>query len=240
MLGHLASIFAFLPFYSRQFEHSNHHRWVGSFREPSTERALATFSLLNPWVIKFLNLCWRFWIPIFAINEHIQLWCLSFKRNKKCDNFQKKRLSSGIFLLIIYAMALLLPNSLGVMLDMLPALIFYFVLIEFLNLPHHVDSKIENSSNPFPFWQQEAYSKSCKPLPFGISRVLVLDFNYHVAHHYYPHLPWCRLKDLQEKLTIFDSKYGELEDELAWNIRMRRQPVEIVFGKYINFQHESL
>ncbi len=236
LLGHTASIFAFLPFYSRQFEHSGHHRWVGSFREPSTQRALNTFSLLNNWTVKLLNFCWRFWVPIFAINEHIQIWRLSFEKGEKLDSSREKRLLSAFFLLIIYMLALTLPNALSIALNMLPALLLYFILIEFLNLPHHIDSKIEDSNNPCPLWQQEAYSKSYKPLPFGIGRFLFLDFNYHVAHHYCPNLPWHELNSLQKELVALNSKYGELEDELTWSIRTRKQPIHFVFKKYIEFQ----
>lgn len=236
IVGHLASIFAFLPFFSRQFEHSGHHRWTGSFQEPSTKRALRTFCILNNHVKKLLNFCWRFWIPIFAINEHIQLWKLSFKKCFKKDAFQKRRLFSAIFLLIIYASILCLPNAFGIVVEMIPALLIYMFLIEFINLPHHVDSLIEDSSKPFAFWQQERYSKSFKPLPLGLNRILLLNFNYHVGHHFYPNLPWHELDLLQKELVKLDSKFGDLEDELTWNLKNRKQSVEIVFKKYFEFQ----
>lgn len=234
-LGHAASIFCFVPFHARRSEHAGHHRWVGTFKEPSTERALSTFASRGPWAMRILGSCWRFWIPVFAINEHFQLWRMSFAKRSPSGRRSRKLLASAGFSLTIYAGAMMLPHALEVAMTMLPALLMFFMLIEYLNLAHHVDSAIHVREAPFPLWQQHLHSKSFKPLPWRIGRVLFLDFNYHVVHHYYPDLPWHELRAVHDKLADLDpcAAFGDLEDELHWNLRTRRQRFELVFGKYL-------
>ena len=98
-VGHFASVFAILPFYSRQFEHSNHHRWVGSFKERSAERGMKAFVIKSKRKMKFLDFLWRLWVPIFAINEHFWLWSLSFTNLDGKKRFWNKYLWSAVFLI---------------------------------------------------------------------------------------------------------------------------------------------
>lgn len=241
IVGHIASIFAFIPFFTRRHEHNAHHLWSGTFKEPSTERALRTFANLQkrPRLVQFLNFCWRIWLPIFAINEHVKVWISTFKFSNSKSAFARKNLFSGIFLIFAYAAIGFTLESVIALYKMLPALVAYFVIIEFLNLPHHLDSKILPREKPISIWQQEECTKSFEALPWRLSFLLTFNFNLHIGHHYYPNLPWHELPDLQKKLEQMNPQYSQLQSEFSWHFEARKQPIQIAFKEYIDFQIEN-
>jgi len=235
LLGHLFAVPALLPFHSRQNEHAVHHRMTGTFKEPSTERAMNRFRVARPMVERIVAVCWRWWIPLFAINEHVMLWGLWGRTLAGIDARRHVLRWPPILALLLYVAAatvLFMLAPLAVTISLLAAVYLYMMLIEFFNLPHHLFSPIEDRGESVPYYEQVRYSKSCKPLPGPLAKWLTLNFNYHIAHHLYPYVPWMNLAEAHTTMARLAPQAGTLESEWALSREMRAKPIRIVFAKY--------
>lgn len=235
-VGWYASVFAILPFHTRQQEHARHHVLVGSFHEPATARALQRLSSLPAWTAPVMDVLWRAWVPMFAVNEHLMLWRLSLVRSRGIPGGLRERRASAVFsvvgVLLLVGMAgpwtvvRLCAVGLGIPL--------YFVIIEFMNLPHHLDSPIEAREGATPLWQQDTPTRSCRRMPW-VGGWLLLNFNHHVAHHLFPWAPWSALPSLDAMLP-WDANADHSEWE--WHVAVRGTPFHQAFRKYLD-RHAS-
>src|SRR5262249_56200435 len=102
---------------------------------------------MEGWVGRLPTVCWLFWVPLFAVNEHVMLWGLHQKRLRN-DGFShwRRGLPSlvAVTLYICGGLALTVTGQVGVVLELLAAVYLYMMLIEYFNLPHHLFSPIEN------------------------------------------------------------------------------------------------
>lgn len=205
LVGYIASAFAILPFETRRKEHWGHHIWNGTFKEPTTERSIKAFD--RPGDLRFLNTLWKLWVPAFAMNEH-------FRVNLKA-NMVERLIVAIPFLAAVYFFSwkLILPFYI------------YMVILELINIAHHVDSPIHSSDKPIPFRDQGAYTYSCYQIPF-VSSVLGLNFNNHTAHHLDPMIPWYDLPEAESKIDSVK------HNEFIWHWNARRQHATKVYGKY--------
>ena len=239
--GNLFALFSLLPFYARRYEHAMHHRYTGSFEEPSTERAMRRFSALNPRVVIFMSICWKLWIPVFAVNEHVMLWKMPFERKMPTKIKAYTLIAAGLYLLIISGILFLYGAGKGsvLLLSFTPIIYLYMMLIEFLNLPHHLTSPIDDHKGPRPYYEQSEFSRSCAPMPWPIGKFLVLNFNYHIAHHLYPAVSWTKLPEAHHIMTEYDTALGEKNHEWTMNRQMRGQPIRQALSKYFDHQYKT-
>ncbi len=237
LFGNLFALLSFLPFYARRYEHAMHHRYTGSFSEPSTERAMKRFSLLNPVVVVFLSACWKLWVPVFALNEHIMLWKMPFERNMNSKAKAYTIASASTYVVTIALLFIIQGNAAWhSLLLFLPAFYLYMMMVEFFNLPHHLTSPIDDNEDPRPYYEQSHFSRSCSPMPWPIGKFLVLNFNYHIAHHLYPAVHWTRLPEAHNIMSGFDHSLSETEHEWTLNRQMRKQPLRQALSKYFEQQ----
>jgi omega-6 fatty acid desaturase (delta-12 desaturase) len=72
----------------------------------------------------------------------------------------------------------------------LTALLLLFIVEKLINLPHHAETPLlKASERALPFWQQEKVTHACRTIPIW-SNCVLLNFNRHIAHHYFPMIPW--------------------------------------------------
>jgi acyl-lipid omega-6 desaturase (Delta-12 desaturase) len=186
--------------------------------------------------LRLLNLAWRFWIPIFSTSEHCQIWLSGLKGSsdsRRASLLENEKLYAWALLFTYLSIVIFVPDGLKIALKLLPAVLIYMIMIEFFNMPHHVDAEIHEAQRPFPVWDHHSFTRSCKPIPF-VGTWLFLDFNYHTAHHFFPTLPWHELKSTHSKLNINHSNLGELVNELSWHCKLRKTKFEVVFEKFRN------
>lgn len=235
VVGHLASVLSLLPYFARQEEHAQHHRLTGSFEEPSTKRALNTFNDFNPRVLVLMQLCWRARLPLFTFNEYLLLWRLSVidgsSRNRRW--FRTARFSAA-FTMLVLGVALGLSGGTWLVRLLLATMIF-LALIEYFNLPHHIESEIRERPTPVPLWEQWSSSRSCSPMPL-VGSALFLNFNYHVAHHLFPDVAWHQLGEAHAVLAAEYPAFDELKSEWLENQQLRRRPIAELLAKYIVHQ----
>ena len=224
VLGHYFSLFSFQPYYPWKFIHQQHHTYVGNVdKDPSMDKIKKVRDENKvSWVYEF---AWKSWIPLAGLMLQITFMTYPYRLWKSGEMTPKSfwlSLFSVLFMLVAYAsLFLLFPETVNFK-NIFLSYVFYLVLNELVNLPHHLqmpsfrDSANIRKVHP---WQQHVLTRSCH---YGwLSAPLALNFNYHTEHHFFPNLPWYRLKQLRAILKPrLDDEYTELVG-IAWNIKNR-------------------
>jgi fatty acid desaturase len=192
-IGHVASFFSVIPFYSWQRIHALHHRWTGwQDLDPTTEtlvtRELSRFEQL------LANMCWRFSIPLFAIVYRINnFWnwprLMKFFR---APEIRRRIVINVVLLAAAYAVALWVIGPARALRLCGVALLVTLILQEWLILSQHTHVRHELSRGekvrPFAALEQEPYTRSLV-FPRWVARSLLINFNAHELHHMYPFVP---------------------------------------------------
>ncbi len=102
---------------------------------------------------------------IFAVNEHEMLWELVFRKDALEKN-SPCRIASGAIYQANRGRDIFRPHTaLIVCLKIFSVIYLYMMLIEFFNLPHHLDFPIEDRHGPVPYYEQATYSEIPRPFP---------------------------------------------------------------------------
>lgn len=229
VIGHIYSIFCFMPFYTWKFIHEEHHKWTGHIdKDP-------VFALLKqakekkklPWIFHF---GWRTFIPLNVLFLHLVYWSypLTLKRENKLTRFLFKHcLFSLVVLFFSYTMLyLFLSNKIG-FLSVLPAIALYAVMWETFSTPQHLGLE---STTHRPTLKDHAITTRSTWFPFLLQRYLLLNFGYHIEHHFFPALPW---HELDKAHLLIKEKLGADYNMVTggiWNIKMRSQNMETAIG----------
>ena len=223
IVGHYASLFCFMPFYPWKYIHTEHHVWAGNVeRDPGlalVKRARDTGKL--PGV---LNWAWRSWFPLAGFAQHIVYWSYPLTARRR-GVLTGQRLWRSVFsvalLLGWYAgLQAFFPNIVNVV-HFGPAILLYAMLVELVNIPHHVG--LTSYDQRLPLWSQHLPTRSCNYPPL-VSELVVLNFNFHIEHHLFPTLPWYRLRRARclVKSALAD-RYREATG-FGWHVQRRRSP----------------
>jgi fatty acid desaturase len=241
LLGHVFSIFCFLPYYSWKLIHSEHHIFAGSLaKDPALKnlRRARETGKLPP----FTKFAWRSWIPLAGFLQQIVFWFypLDLYRTPGVDPRRKNRalLSSSfsvLWLLAAYvSLGWILHGRLS-LISILPSLILYFAMTEMVNLPHHLGTAtvedLGRGGATLAPWEQHLTTRSCAYVPEIISQVITLNFNYHTEHHLLPRVSWWQLPEVKRQaLPLLGDEY-QVARGLSWTIENRQAGLEhVVFG----------
>jgi len=194
--GYVASFLVFLPFPSWQSLHGLHHVWTG-FRDldPTTESTVAT--RLGSLSRGLVNFCWRWSLPLFTFGYRIGIfWNFDKLRRHLTPGRYRVCVAHSVGYLVVYAAILVFAAD--VVVALLPALLVSFVFCDVLTLSQH--SHIEmplasgESVRPIGSREQVQYTRSLL-FPRWFAHYVLLNFNYHEAHHAQPRLPCYRLAE---------------------------------------------
>lgn len=188
--GHLASVFCGVPFYSWRYHHGLHHKWTGwKENDPSTDEA--PDQPPSPGMVRFLEVCWRLWIPIFSL-VHIVTnpwnpWRMA--RVVKDPVRFRRCVASQLFLAAVYAgLAIGLGSTFAAI--AVPALGVFLLWADPVLLSQHAGLPVHSTGGqpvkPFPDHEPMTRSFTTTPL---IDRFVLLNFNLHSVHHAYPYVP---------------------------------------------------
>jgi len=105
----------------------------------------------------------------------------------------------------------------------LPPAIVQLMAVELLNLPHHAEAPLlPAEAARLPYWEQDTVTHSCAPLPVW-SRLVIFNFNLHIAHHAFPAARWYRLPRIQRAIVSCAAAPGEYRmDEWRWALANRQ------------------
>jgi len=197
MIGHYSSLFCFLPFFPWKDIHSEHHSWTGHLEKDPTLKKVRQLRQSGriPWIAR---LGWYSWIPVAGLLQHTVFWMYPW------DAFRSGRLRGGRLLRSLFSIALLAgaytawalyaPAAVAPA-ALWPSFLIYLVAVELVNLPHHAGMPTYTSTparQKLHLWEQHLSTRTCV-YPVYLSGLLVLNFNLHTEHHFFPTLPWFRL-----------------------------------------------
>ena len=191
-VGHLAGACSLIPFGIWQRIHARHHRWTG-WQDLDPTTAALTPRALAPVERLIVNLCWRLWIPLFAVlYRGGNFWNLPRLARLFPDRDVRRALVLEIALhaTLVAGLVVIAGPGLAVRLGAL-ALLLAFVAEEVLIVSQHTHVPMTLSDGhavrPYRPLDQEIFTRSLR-LPRWLSR-LVLHFDAHELHHMYPFVP---------------------------------------------------
>ncbi len=243
IIGHLLGWAIFLPFLPRQRSHILHHIWTGHPKgDPANARMIKAFTVMTKNQEKKLELIWKLWIPALILNDRKGLWLDAFNRTRELQEYKKlskERKYTWIYL-VFYILVFIAIKSTG-LLSLIwslyfPALVILFAIEELINLPHHAETPLLNESDrKLPYWSQHDVTHSCQTLPVW-SHFILLNFNLHITHHFFPWIPWFALPEAHRKVSELlpevDKDIRKTTNEFSWSVKNRRRNLLSIMGGY--------
>jgi fatty acid desaturase len=223
VVGQLAGFFSLIPFYNWKRVHGRHHKWTGWQDVDPTTATLVPRELRRAERI-LVNVCWRYWIPLFSVLYRINnFWHWPRLRTlfEKSED-RRRLLVSSIGLVVVYLALVVLvgPSALIrlIGLGVLLSLIAEDLLL--LSQHTHIPQQLSHGEpvRPFPTIEQEVFTRSLV-FPRWLS-ALLLHIDAHELHHMYPFVPGYRLGGIPY----------ETENEIGvwtWVRRARAMPGEL-------------
>jgi omega-6 fatty acid desaturase (delta-12 desaturase) len=225
LVGHYASIFCFMPFFSWKHMHQGHHVYVGNIDKDPTMKPIKKMRQDNAFPL-IGSLSWPTYLPFIAVLQHYNIWkyCLRLRKDDegKQDPMYFHTIFSTLFLVAAYAMLIYALPQYITFQNLWLAFVFYLIITEAENLPHHAYTPTFSTTperDRLHPWEQSITTRSCKFPPL-MAELLALNFNLHTEHHFLPNLPWYRLKKLQKHIRASLPGYTEVNG-IGWNIRSR-------------------
>jgi fatty acid desaturase len=230
VIGVIYGITAFLPYEAWRRLHLDHHYWSGNLEKDPSLRLINYYLRASPLEKCLYSLCWNYRLPLVALMQQVSFWKTSIayifdSANRSAD---RKRYAVSVMVpLLTYATLLyLLPMQIS-WLFILPGYLGYMVLIEEINIPHHMQLPMVRGGTRINTKDQYQISRTCvysKWIAWNITN----NFNYHTEHHLYPTLPWYRLPEahtfLRETLgASFNLDFGN-----SWVARHRNLHLDSV------------
>jgi fatty acid desaturase len=196
VVGRIAGFFSIIPFYNWKRVHARHHKWTGWQDVDPTTAALVPRELA-PVERVIVNVCWRFWIPLFSVLYRLNnFWHWPRLRSLFQNAHDRRRLAvSSTALVACYAALFALAGAGTVGRVAGVALLLALIAEDLLLLSQHTHIPQQLSHGepvrPFPTIEQEVFTRSLV-FPRWLS-VLLLRVDAHELHHMYPFVPGYRL-----------------------------------------------
>ena len=223
VIGQIAGFFSLIPFYNWKRVHGRHHKWTGWQDVDPTTATLVPRELSRAERM-LVNVCWRFWIPLFSVLYRINnFWNWPRLRSLFEKSEDRRRLAaSSIGLVVVYVAIVLLVGPAALLrligLGVLLSLVAEDLLL--LSQHTHIPQQLSHGEpvRPFPTIEQEVFTRSLV-FPRWLS-ALLLHIDAHELHHMYPFVPGYRLGGIAY----------ETENEIGvwtWVRRARAMPGEL-------------
>ena len=224
IFGHVASIFCIVPYYPWLYIHNAHHKWTGWKEKDPTIPEIKVEDLTR-FQRNLIDFCWKYWIPIFAVNYTSQTF---FNIKKLFKLFPKNDLklknTFSIFWIIAVFITLIMTIGPLNLLKIwgLSFLVYIFISDPLLISQHtHLDyNELDKQAlKPVPYIDQPLFTRSVK-YPSFIEQFFFYNFPKHGLHHQFPWVPIYHLSKLQEpkENTIFWTKWLKIAKEMPGHI----------------------
>lgn len=242
LVGNVCGWSFLLPFFSRQRNHLMHHVWTAHpLGDPENAKMISRFSVMTQAEEKKLEFIWKYWLPVITLNHFLGTWRDPFEQVKAGNGsarmvremrFQKIYAAAYAVLAVI----LLATGTVGAFAAwFFPPWLVFLAFIELVNLPHHADAPLlDPKAKPLPYWRQAEVSHNCATVPFW-SRFIILNFNLHIAHHAFPHVPWYELPALNRRVEgLTGTEPPRFKSEFGWAVFSRRRRLLQVMGHFFD------
>jgi len=223
-VGHLAAFFSGIPFHNWKRIHAKHHKWTGwQDLDPTTEtlvpRELGRFEKT------LANVCWKFWIPLFAVIYRVNnFW--NAPRLKKIfpKKTDRRQLLWNIVILATVYVALLFVVGFGQFVRLTGVGILLSLMFQewiILSQHTHIPMGLSHGEKvaPYPAIEQEPFTRSLT-FPRWFSSNILLNMDAHELHHMYPFVPAYHLRRI-------DQPTQNLFGWWRWILAAKRVPGEV-------------
>ncbi len=225
----LSGVGCALPFEPWKVSHLSHHFWSGNYEK---DPVMALVTILPKWstrTIGVINFLWQKWMPILAFMQYGVFWILSIKNALQTKSF-KFWLSLTLpvtcwTLLFWFAPFPILYQVLA------PAIVLYLMMVDAVNLPHHLQLPMVQGDQKWPVWEQHQVARTCL-YPHWLARFVVLNFNYHAEHHMYPDAPWYQLDQLHQSVQMELGSHQQMDPGFDWIRQNRKLHILAVIKPY--------
>ncbi|MGK0367704.1 MAG: omega-6 fatty acid desaturase (delta-12 desaturase) [Thermoproteota archaeon] len=196
--GHIASLFVFIPYYNWLEIHDLHHKWTGyRDKDPTTEK---TFDdRLSGGQVGLINFCWKFFIPLFTLGYRFGIYWKAEKLKRHLPRPQYLRCLVSMFSYVLIYIFLFFYFGDSII-KLLPAIFISMSITDIISLSQHSHIRMLNSEGkdvkPLRYLDQIKFSRSLI-FPSFISNYLLMNVNFHEAHHAYPGLPCYHLPKME-------------------------------------------
>lgn len=225
IVGHYASTFCFLPYYPWQAIHQEHHTWTGNIEKDPTLKHIKDARKKGS-ILPILNFCWRSWVPLAAFAQHFVFWMYPYTLFKNGQMTSKRRMQSIFSVTLLISSYVFLAYAFPAYVNwsnLWLSFVIYLMIVELVNFPHHISMptyKTGNTKDKLHPWEQHVTTRTCY-YPKWIARLITLNFNLHIEHHFFPNLPWYRLDKLRDIIKpLLNNEYHE-EYGINWNLKNR-------------------
>lgn len=192
VFGHLASVFCLIPYFPWKQIHHAHHIWTGWKKLDPTLPEMHP-DKMPPVLVRFMDFCWRYWIPVFAFSYSLQTFWNYRRLSRLYPHLDHKRrnLFSILFLITVYVVAFVVLGS-AMLYRWLPAFIFFLFISDPLLLSQHThldyNDPEDEAVKPVRYGEQPIYTRSVI-YPRVISKYMLYYFDRHGLHHQHPGIP---------------------------------------------------
>jgi fatty acid desaturase len=199
-LGHLAGLFALIPFRNWKSVHRRHHKWTGWQDIDPTTEALVPRELGRA-ERAIVNAAWRCWIPLFSVIYRINnFWNWPRLRKLFAKREEQRALAADMAGLVAAYVTIVGILGFGASVRLFGvALVLTLAAEDLLILSQHTHIPQQLSGGedvrPFPTVEQEVFTRSLA-FPRWLS-ALLLHIDAHELHHMYPFVPGYRLGEVQ-------------------------------------------
>ena len=196
-VGWVAGFFSIIPFYCWKRVHGRHHKWTGWQDVDPTTAALVPRPLGRAERV-LMNVCWKYWIPLFAALYRVNnFWNLPRLRSLFTNRKDRMRIAISITTLFAAYVAvgvIVGPRMLLRVAGLASVLAFVVEELVILSQHTHIPQNLSQGKRvpPFPALEQEVFTRSLV-FPSWLSAML-LHIDSHELHHMYPFVPGYRLR----------------------------------------------
>ena len=200
LVGHIAGVFALIPFHNWQRIHARHHKYTG-WQDLDATTALLVPRAVKPWERRVMNLAWATGLPLFSVLYRMQnFWNLPrveryLARPEDVRAVRWNALVLGLIYVVVATAAgpvtLLATFGLGLILSLMAQDVI--LLSQHTHMPTNLSQGA--AVRPFTPQEQEPYTRSLR-LPAWLS-LLLLRFDLHELHHMYVQVPGYDLHRIQ-------------------------------------------
>jgi fatty acid desaturase len=198
-VGHLAGFFSLIPFHCWRHVHGRHHKWTG-WQDVDPTTALLAPRQLSRLERALVNVCWRYWIPLFATIYRLNnFWNVPrLLRLFKAPATRRRVVLNVAVMVAVYVTVAIVVGAATLARVVGLALLLAFMVEDVLLISQHTHVPMRSSHgqkvDPYPAVAQEPFTRSLR-LPAWASRML-LTFDAHELHHMYPFVPGYRLAQI--------------------------------------------
>lgn len=219
-----------LPYWPWKKLHIEHHKWSGNVEKDPVMNLVKNYPNFSTKKKSFLNFTWRSWIPYMAFLQHTVFWLESWKRISFFENAKDSLYNlSSFFVAALYYGAIIQLTPISTIACMFGGFLIYLVWVEIINFPHHLSLPQHKGELKFSFTDQYKFARSCH-YPKWFSRHFLNNFNYHVEHHMFPHLPWYELAELSPLIHKSLGEKYNYSKKNKWIVENKKQDLGYVLS----------